>query len=405
MVSDPENDGSETLGARARANRLRGAGEARASSAGRRSTVAGYAMARGDTNNLAALGWTIVGTAWARGRGVGHQPGHRARSRQSQCAGHAYGAADGRLGPVEGLAFAAIPLVLGLMVLASGFNVSQLPGRAGHARQLRRGLHAVKRRTSFATVIGAIPGRAAGDSAGPAEGTLSQGVPGCCSGPLSSGNCRTFHRHRLDVPRGLCPRRLPDAAGDRADGRSTARQAVSTPRRCCPVALAPTLVGCHGHCLLRRRPRPPLLFSGIDAFRDDRAVSGCASAVLFLDRLSALLWSLMSVDAPIRRPTVKSTGPASIARQDATVDLDLFPPMNLAVSDLPLVNASPRWPQSAGTGYVCIRQRRNRAHRAVMVAGVRYVGAVSHQLPGLPTTHAGRARSWAAERFVDLSQY
>ena len=45
-------------------------------------------------------------------------------------------------------------------------------------------------------------------------------------------------------------------------------------------------------------------------------------------------------------------------------------PMNLSVSDLPLVNASLNGLATIllVTGYVCIRQRRIAAHRAVMVA-------------------------------------
>ena len=70
-----------TIGARARATDYVALAKPRLNLLVVASTLAGYAMAHGDTANVGALLSTVVGTGARRRRRVGLQPGHRARDR------------------------------------------------------------------------------------------------------------------------------------------------------------------------------------------------------------------------------------------------------------------------------------------------------------------------------------
>ena len=243
-----------TIGARARATDFVALAKPRLNLLVVASTVAGYAMAHGDTTNLAALGWTIVGTALVAGGASAINQVIERDADSLMRRTRLRPLPDGRLGPVEALAFAAILSVLGLLVLAGGVNVLSAVVALATLVSYAAIYTPLKRRTSFATVIGAIPGAlppVIGWAA--AEGTLSQGAWVLFGDPLPLA-IAALPRHRLDVPRGLCPRRLPDAAGDRArrpqhraPGRGLRRRAAAGGTR----ADAGRDVG---HCLLRRRP-------------------------------------------------------------------------------------------------------------------------------------------------------
>ena len=224
-----------TIGARARAIDFVALAKPRLNLLVVASTVAGYAMAHGDTTNAGRTRLDHCRHRPRRGRGVRHQPGHRARRRQPDAPDPAPAAArrparPGRSARLRGHPLRPRPAGAGGRRQRRSAPSSHWPRSSATPRSTRR----LKRRTSFATVIGAIPGAlppVIGWAA--AEGTLSQGAWVLFGDPLPLATA-ALPRHRLDVPRGLCPRRLPDAAGDRARRPQHRRvRPSSTPPRCC----------------------------------------------------------------------------------------------------------------------------------------------------------------------------
>jgi protoheme IX farnesyltransferase len=286
-----------TIGARARATDYVALAKPRLNLLVVASTVAGYAMAHGDTTNVAALGWTIVGTALVSGGASAiNQVIERdadslmRRTRQRPLP-------DGRLGPVEALAFALILSVLGLLVLAAGVNVLSATVALATLGTYAVVYTPLKRRTSFATVIGAIPGAlppVIGWAA--AENALSQGA-WVLFGILFLWQLPHFlaiaWMYRDDYARAGFPM-LPVIE---PDGRSTARQAVVYTAALLPVALAPTLVGMSGTTYFAGALTITVLFLGVSIrFAMTRAVRDARrlffTSIIYLP----ILWALMIAD-------------------------------------------------------------------------------------------------------------
>jgi heme o synthase len=155
----------------------------------------------------------------------------------------------------------------------------------------------LKRRTSFATVIGAIPGAlppVIGWAA--AENALSQGA-WVLFGILFLWQLPHFlaiaWMYREDYARAGLPM-LPVIE---PDGRSTARQAVVYTAALLPLALAPTLVGMSGTVYFTGALIITLLFLGVSMrFAMTRAVRDARrlffTSIIYLP----LLWALMIVD-------------------------------------------------------------------------------------------------------------
>jgi protoheme IX farnesyltransferase len=261
------------------------------------SAVAGYAMAHGDTTNLAVLGWMVVGTGLVSGGAAAinqvierDTDGLMRRTRLRPLP-------DGRLSAIEGLAFAGILSVVGLLVLAAGVNrlsaVVALATLASYAIVYTP----LKKRTSFATVIGAIPGAlppVIGWAA--AENALSQGA-WVLFGILFLWQLPHFlaiaWMYREDYARAGLPM-LPVIE---PDGRSTARQAVVYTAALLPVALAPTLVGMSGASYFVGALICTLIFLGFSLrFAMTRAVRDARrlffTSIIYLP----VLWALMIVD-------------------------------------------------------------------------------------------------------------
>jgi heme o synthase len=286
-----------TIGARARATDFVALAKPRLNLLVVASTVAGYAMAHGDTTNVAALGWTIIGTALvAGGASAINQVIERDADSQMRRT-RLRPLPDGRLGPVEGLAFAAILSVLGLLVLAGGVNVLSSMVALATLVSYAAVYTPLKRRTSFATVIGAIPGAlppVIGWAA--AEGTLSQGA-WVLFGILFLWQLPHFlaiaWMYREDYARAGFPM-LPVIE---PDGRSTARQAVVYAAALLPVALAPTLVGMSGTVYFAGALVFTLLFLGVSIrFAMTRAVRDARRLFFASIVYLPLLWALMIAD-------------------------------------------------------------------------------------------------------------
>src|SRR5687767_10673539 len=286
-----------TIGARARATDFVALAKPRLNLLVVASTVAGYAMAHGDTTNLAALGWTIVGTALVAGGASAINQVIERDADSLMRRTRLRPLPDGRLGPVEALAFAAILSVLGLLVLAAGVNVASAVVALATLVSYAAIYTPLKRRTSFATVIGAIPGAlppVIGWAA--AAGTLSQGA-WVLFAILFLWQLPHFlaiaWMYREDYARAGFPM-LPVIE---PDGRSTARQAVVYAAALLPVALAPTLVGMSGPVYFGGALVLTLLFLVMSirfgltrAVRDARRLF--FASIIYLP----ILWALMIVD-------------------------------------------------------------------------------------------------------------
>lgn len=207
------------------------------------SAVAGYIMGGGGAGSVLLLLSLLIGTALVAGGSSAFNQVierdtdalmHRTRRRPM---------ADGRLPVTEGLAFAAGMSLAGLLMLALGVNMLA----AGVALATLVSYVAIytplKRRTSFSTVVGAVPGAlppVIGWAA--ATNTLSRG------GWVLFGIVFLWQlphflaiawMYRDDYARAGFPM-LPVIE---PDGRSTGRQSVVYTAALLPLSLAPTIAG------------------------------------------------------------------------------------------------------------------------------------------------------------------
>jgi protoheme IX farnesyltransferase len=286
-----------TIGVRARATDYVALAKPRLNLLVVASTVAGYAMAHGDPANVGVVLSTVAGTALvAGGASAFNQIIERdadALMRRTRLRP----LPDGRLAPGEAMAFAAILSVAGLLILFAGVNVLAAAVALATLASYAVVYTPLKRRTSFATVIGAIPGAlppVIGWAA--AANALSQGA-WVLFGILFLWQLPHFlaiaWMYRDDYARaGL--QMLPVLE---PDGRSTGRQAVVYAAALLPVALAPTLVGMSGAVYFAGALVLTLLFLGMALrFAMTRAVRDARrlffASIIYLP----LLWALMIVD-------------------------------------------------------------------------------------------------------------
>jgi len=207
------------------------------------SSLAGYVMGGGDMSNAANVVFTVVGTALVAGGASAFNQVIERNADSLMRRTRLRPVPDGRLQPAESLVFATALAMTGLFILGAAVN----PLSAGVALTTLLTYALIytplKRRSSFSTVVGAIPG-----ALPPVIGWAA------ARGTLSPGGWVLFAIvflwqlphflaiawiYREDYARAGFPM-LPVIE---PDGRSTARQATFY---CCallPVSLAPTLVG------------------------------------------------------------------------------------------------------------------------------------------------------------------
>ena len=207
------------------------------------SSLAGYVMGGGDMSNAITVVFTVLGTALVAGGAsafnqvIERNPDSLMRRTRLRPV------PDGRLQPAESLVFATALSVTGLLTLGAGVNA--LSAGVALVTLLIYALiyTPLKRRSSFSTVVGAIPG-----ALPPVIGwTAARGV-------LSEGGWVLFWivflwqlphflaiawMYRDDYARAGFPM-LPVIE---PDGRSTGRQAVFDCAARLPVSVVPTLLG------------------------------------------------------------------------------------------------------------------------------------------------------------------
>jgi protoheme IX farnesyltransferase len=261
------------------------------------STLAGYAMAAGGVAHLFTLLATLLGTGLVAG---GASAFNQLLERDSDALmrrTRLRPLPDGRLGARDALLFASMLSVSGLLILAAAVNVLSAAVALATLASYAVVYTPLKRRTSFATVIGAIPGAlppVIGWTA--ARGDLSQGA-WVLFGIVFLWQLPHFLAiawiYRDDYARAGIPM-LPVIE---PDGRSTARQTVVYSAALLPVAMAPTLVGMSGLVYFGGAFVLTAMFLGAAiAFASSRAVPDARrlffASIIYLP----LLWILMIAD-------------------------------------------------------------------------------------------------------------
>jgi protoheme IX farnesyltransferase len=258
------------------------------------SALAGYVMAGGDLSNAVAVVCTVIGTALvAGGASAFNQVFERVPDKLMRRT-RLRPVPDGRLQPFESLVFATALALGGLILLGTVVNV--LSAEVALATLLTYALvyTPLKRRSSFATVVGAIPG-----ALPPVIGWAA------ARGDLSRGAWVLFAIVFLwQLPHFLAIAWIYRDDYARAgflmlpviepDGRSTARQAVFYCAALLPVSLAPTLLGMTNTIYFAAALGLGLLFLGLTLkFARTRAVPDARrlffGSIIYLP----LLWILM----------------------------------------------------------------------------------------------------------------
>jgi protoheme IX farnesyltransferase len=261
------------------------------------STAAGYVLAGGDTTSVSTVLWLVAGTGLVAGGASAFNQlierdtdGLMTRTRLRPLPG-------GRLVAREALAFAVVLSLAGLLVLAAGVNRLAATVALATLGSYAAIYTPLKRRTSFATVIGAIPG-----ALPPVIGWAG------AANDLSRGAWILFAivflwqlphflaiawMYRDDYARAGFPM-LPVIE---PDGRSTARQVVIYTAALLPVALAPSLVGIAGPAYFAGALALTLLFVGA-AIRFALKRTNRDARRLFFASITylPLLWLLMIAD-------------------------------------------------------------------------------------------------------------
>jgi protoheme IX farnesyltransferase len=227
------------------------------------SSLVGYVMAGGEISDAARVVYTVAGTALVAGGAsafnqvIERKPDslmHRTRLRPLP---------DGRLQARESLVFATLMSIGGLAILGAGVNVLSAIVALTTLLTYAVIYTPLKRRSSFSTVIGAIPGAlppVIGWAA--ATGQLSRGA-WVLFGIVFLWQLPHFLAiawiYRHDYARAGFPM-LPVIE---PDGRSTGRQATLYCAALLPVSLAPTLIGMTGTFYFAATLALSLLFLGL----------------------------------------------------------------------------------------------------------------------------------------------
>lgn len=257
------------------------------------SAAAGYVMA-GGTAAPVLLFCTLAGTALVAGGASAFNQAYERDTDALMRRTRLRPLPDGRLGAGEAVAFASILSAAGLLVLAAGANVLSAVVALATLLSYAVLYTPLKRRSSFATVIGAIPGAlppVIGWAA--ASNTVSRGA-WILFGIVFLWQLPHFlaiaWMYREDYARA----RLPMLPVIEPDGRSTGRQSMVYAAALLPVSLAPTLAGITGTTYFAGALVLTLIFFAL-SFRFARTRSMLDARRLFLGSIVylPLLWILM----------------------------------------------------------------------------------------------------------------
>jgi heme o synthase len=258
------------------------------------SSIAGYAMGSGDTHDVWRMLAVAIGTGLVAG---GASAFNQVFEREADAKMHRTRLrpmADGRLPVRDALLFGAALTLAGLAVLALAANVLSATVALVTLATYAIVYTPLKKVTSFATVVGAIPGAlppVIGWAA--AEDTLSRGawilfaIVFLWQLPHFLAIAWIYREEYARAGFPMLPVIEPD-------GRSTARQSVIYAAALLPVSLAPTLVGMTGSVYFAGALLLSLVFVGL-AVRFGLTRSIPDARRLFFGSITylPLLWLLM----------------------------------------------------------------------------------------------------------------
>ncbi len=260
-------------------------------------TLAGYYMAAGDEGTLVALVAAVLGTACVSGGAAALNQIYERDTDALMIRTRHRPVAAGRLQVGEATVFAFALVFAGLLQLALGANLVAA-GVAFVTVACYALLYTpLKRRTSFATVVGAVPGAlppVIGWAA--ARGTLDPGawllflIVFLWQLPHFLAIAWMF---RDDYARAGFPL-LPVVE---PDGRSTARQAVAYAAALVPASLSPTAIGLTGSLYFGSAMALGLIFLALTVWFGVRRTPAAARVVFVASILYLpLLWIVMIAD-------------------------------------------------------------------------------------------------------------
>ena len=210
------------------------------------SALAGYAMAAGDSLDIMRVLCTVVGTGLVAGGASAFNQlierdadGLMNRTRLRPLP-------DRRLQPFDAVVFASTLSLSGLLILAGAVNVLSATVALATLATYAAVYTPLKRRTSFATVVGAIPGAlppvigwAAAENAITRGAWVLFGIVFLWQLPHFLAIAWIYREDYARAGFAMLPVIEPD-------GRSTAQQAVIYAAAVLPLSLAPTLIGMAG---------------------------------------------------------------------------------------------------------------------------------------------------------------
>jgi protoheme IX farnesyltransferase len=206
-------------------------------------SLAGYLMGHGNTSDVVTVLSVVIGTALvASGASAFNQVYERDTDALMQRT-RLRPMADGRLTNEEALRYAAVLSLAGLLLLALGANTLSAVVALATLLSYVAIYTPLKRRSSFATVIGAIPGAlpaVIGWAA--AANDLSRGA-WVLFGIVFLWQLPHFLAIAWMCREDYARAGFPMLPVIEPDGRSTARQSVVYAAALLPVSLAPTLLG------------------------------------------------------------------------------------------------------------------------------------------------------------------
>jgi protoheme IX farnesyltransferase len=258
------------------------------------SSLAGYVMGGGDLTNAAPVVFTVAGTALVAGGASAFNQVMERDTDSLMRRTRLRPLPDGRLQVAESLMFAAVMSLTGLVILGAGVNV--LSALVALTTLVTYGAiyTPLKRRSSFATVVGAVPGAlppVIGWAA--AQNSLSQGA-WVLFAILFLWQLPHFLAiawiYREDYARAGFPM-LPVIE---PDGRSTGRQATIYCAALLPVSLLPTLIGLTGTVYFLSALGLTLLFLGLTIrFARTREIPDARRLFFASIMYLPILWILM----------------------------------------------------------------------------------------------------------------
>jgi protoheme IX farnesyltransferase len=261
------------------------------------SSLVGYVMAGGELSDAARVICTVAGTALVAGGASAFNQVIERKPDSLMQRTRLRPLPDGRLQARESLVFATLMSIAGLVILSAGANLTSAAVALTTLLTYAVIYTPLKTRSSFATVIGAIPGAlppVIGWAA--ASGQLSRGA-WVLFGIVFLWQLPHFLAiawiYRDDYARAGFPM-LPVIE---PDGRSTGRQATLYCAALLPVSLAPTLIGMTGTFYFAAAMALSLLFLGL-TIRFARTREIPHARRLFFGSIIYLpiLWVLMMAD-------------------------------------------------------------------------------------------------------------